>query len=63
MLSYFLEHFGSVEYIETVFEIYFQDPQFGYYFLVLTSQRLLQNIDRLQKQVAAAQAATTNKIA
>ena len=48
---------------DRLLEIYFQDPQFGYYFLVLTSQRLLQNIDRLQKQLAAARTATTNKIA
>ena len=38
---------------DRLLEIYFQDPQFGYYFLVLTSQRLLQNIDRLQKQLAS----------
>jgi hypothetical protein len=30
---------------------------------VLTSQRLLQNIDRLQKQLATERAATTNRIA
>ena len=28
---------------EKLLEIYFQNPQFGYYFLVLTSQRLLEN--------------------
>jgi hypothetical protein len=33
-------------------EIYFQNPQFGYYFLVLTSQRLLENISRLEGVVA-----------
>jgi len=33
---------------ERLLELYFQNPQFGYYFLVLTSQRLLQNIARLQ---------------
>src|SRR4030088_1425309 len=32
---------------EKLLEIYFQNPQFGYYFLVLTSQRLLENISRL----------------
>src|ERR1700733_10274588 len=31
---------------EKLLEIYFQNPQFGYYFLVLTSQRLLQNLAR-----------------
>jgi hypothetical protein len=46
---------------EKLLEIYFQNPQFGYYFLVLTSQRLLENIARLEGIVAqhklAAQAA------
>jgi hypothetical protein len=37
---------------EKLLEIYFQNPQFGYYFLVLTSQRLLQNIARLEGIVA-----------
>src|SRR3981189_805552 len=32
---------------EKLLEIYFQNPQFGYYFLVLTSQRLLDNISAL----------------
>jgi CRP-like cAMP-binding protein len=32
---------------QRLLEIYFQNPQFGYYFLVLTSQRLLENISRL----------------
>jgi hypothetical protein len=34
---------------ERLLELYFQNPQFGYYFLVLTSQRLLQNIARAEK--------------
>jgi hypothetical protein len=33
---------------EKLLEIYFQNPQFGYYFLVLTSQRLLEDIARLE---------------
>jgi hypothetical protein len=33
---------------DRLLEIYFQNPQFGYYFLVLTSQRLLENIVRLE---------------
>ena len=33
---------------ERLLELYFQNPQFGYYFLVLTSQRLLQNIARAE---------------
>jgi hypothetical protein len=37
---------------EKLLEIYFQNPQFGYYFLVLTSQRLLQNLARAEAIVA-----------
>jgi len=61
---------------ERLLEIYFQDPQFGYYFLVLTSQRLLENIGRVQQQLKVTQdqlkaaqdqlkatQATTNRIA
>ncbi len=33
---------------DRLLELYFQNPQFGYYFLVLTSQRLLQNNARLE---------------
>jgi len=33
---------------EKLLEIYFQNPEFGYYFLRLTSERLLQNIARLE---------------
>jgi Cyclic nucleotide-binding domain len=55
-------HVLTIEY-EKLLEIYFQNPQFGYYFLVLTSHRLLENIGRLegivaQNKLAAAQAAT-----
>jgi Cyclic nucleotide-binding domain len=44
-------HVLTVTY-EKLLEIYFQNPQFGYYFLVLTSQRLLENIARLEGIVA-----------
>src|SRR6202165_1808725 len=37
---------------EKLLEIYSQNPQFGYYFLTLTSQRLLENISRLERTVA-----------
>src|SRR4029077_16429292 len=37
---------------ERLLEIYFQSPQFGYYFLVLTSQRLLENIARMEGIIA-----------
>ena len=52
---------------ERLLEIYFQNPQFGYYFLVLTSRRLLENISRLEadltqekatRQTAAVQSIT-----
>src|SRR6266576_3253969 len=42
---------------EKLLEIYFQNPQFGYYFLVLTSQRLLENIARLEGIVVQEKAA------
>lgn len=45
---------------EKLLEIYFQNPQFGYYFLVLTSQRLLENISRLEAIVAQNKAAQIN---
>jgi CRP-like cAMP-binding protein len=41
---------------ERLLEIYFQNPQFGYYFLVLTSQRLLENISRLEETIKRQQA-------
>lgn len=40
---------------ERLLELYFQNPQFGYYFLVLTSQRLLENIARLEGTIAQQQ--------
>jgi hypothetical protein len=51
---------------ERLLEIYFQNPQFGYYFLVLTSRRLLENISRLEgiiAQTAGPQAAASSDIA
>ena len=42
---------------EKLLEIYFQNPQFGYYCLVLTSQRLLENISRLDGIIAQERAA------
>jgi Cyclic nucleotide-binding domain len=33
---------------DKLLEVYFQNPEFGYYFLRLTSERLLQNNERLQ---------------
>ena len=33
-------------------ELYFQNPEFGFYFLRLTSERLFQNISRLEDELA-----------
>jgi Cyclic nucleotide-binding domain len=41
---------------ERLLEIYFQNPQFGYYFLVLSSQRLLENNQRLQEDISRLEA-------
>ena len=41
---------------ERLLEIYFQNPQFGYYFLVLTSQRLLENNQRLEENISRLEA-------
>jgi CRP-like cAMP-binding protein len=43
---------------EKLLEIYFQNPQFGYYFLVLTSQRLLENLARAESIIAQHKIAT-----
>jgi len=42
---------------EKLLEVYFQNPQFGYYFMSLTTQRLLENIARLEATVAQYQKA------
>jgi hypothetical protein len=46
---------GQVLFIiyDKVRELYFQDPDFGFYLLKLTSERLLQNIARLESEVEA----------
>jgi hypothetical protein len=41
----------SIEY-DKLLEIYFQNPEFGYYFLILTSQRLLENNAKLEATIA-----------
>jgi len=38
---------------EKLLELYFQNPEFGYYFLRLTTQRLMQNISRLEGIIEA----------
>jgi Cyclic nucleotide-binding domain len=41
----------TIEY-DKLLEIYFQNPEFGYYFLILTSQRLLENNEKLEAIIA-----------
>ena len=55
-------HVLSITY-EKLLEIYFQNPQFGYYFLVLTSQRLLENIARLEAILAQSKVAQQPAVA
>ncbi len=37
---------------DKLLELYFQNPEFGYYFLRLSSERLLQNVARLEAIIA-----------
>ena len=37
---------------DKLLELYFQNPEFGYYFLRLTTERLMQNIARLEENLA-----------
>jgi cyclic nucleotide-binding protein len=37
---------------DRLLELYFQNPEFGYYFLRLTTERLMQNINRLEGSLA-----------
>lgn len=47
-------HCLSITY-DKVRELYFENPEFGFHFLRLTSQRLLQNVARLEAQLVARQ--------
>ena len=42
---------------EKLLELYFQNPEFGYYFLRLTAERLMENYRRLEARVQASEAA------
>jgi CRP-like cAMP-binding protein len=46
---------------EKLLELYFQNPEFGYYFLRLTSERLMQNISRLEAEIEANKAALSDQ--
>jgi cyclic nucleotide-binding protein len=41
---------------DRLLELYFQNPEFGYYFLRLTAERLMQNTSRLETTLAESQA-------
>jgi hypothetical protein len=41
---------------DKVRELYFQNPQFGFFFLHLISERMFQNIDRLERRLEAREA-------
>ena len=38
---------------DKVLELYFQNPSFGFYLLRLASERLLQNVDRMERMIEA----------
>jgi CRP/FNR family cyclic AMP-dependent transcriptional regulator len=44
---------------DKVSELYFQNPTFGFYFLKLTSERLLQNVKRLERELESRPKAAT----
>jgi Cyclic nucleotide-binding domain len=48
---------------DKVRELYFQNPTFGFYFLRLTSERLMQNIARLDAALAQKHSATSTPVA
>jgi CRP/FNR family transcriptional regulator, cyclic AMP receptor protein len=45
---------------EELRQLYFQNPEFGFYFLRLTSQRLFQNMDRMEQELIEARAAQSS---
>ena len=45
---------------EQVKQLCYQNPQFGFYFLQLTTRRLFENIASLERELAACQVATTS---
>ncbi len=46
---------------EKLLELYFQNPEFGYYFLRLTAERLMENYRRLEARVQASEAAAASE--
>jgi CRP/FNR family cyclic AMP-dependent transcriptional regulator len=45
---------------EHVKQLYYQNPQFGFYFIQLASRRLFENIARLERELAACKAANAS---
>jgi len=56
---------GEVMFItyDRLLELYFQNPDFGYYFLRLTTERLMQNINRLEGMLAETRAQLAESVA
>jgi CRP-like cAMP-binding protein len=56
---------GEVLFItyDRLLELYFQNPDFGYYFLKLTTERLMQNINRLEASLAETRAQLATALA
>jgi len=45
---------------EQVKQLYYQNTQFGFYFIQLTTRRLFENISRLERELAACKAASSS---
>jgi len=46
---------------DKLLELYFQNPEFGYYFLRLTTERLMQNIARLEGRSSRTRRPSSNR--
>jgi CRP/FNR family cyclic AMP-dependent transcriptional regulator len=46
---------------DQIMQLYYQNPEFGFYFLQLISKRLFENIARLENEVAALRPATAKE--
>jgi CRP-like cAMP-binding protein len=46
--------------LEQVKQLYYQNTQFGFYFIQLTTRRLFENISRLERELAACKAASAS---
>jgi CRP/FNR family cyclic AMP-dependent transcriptional regulator len=48
---------------DQVKQLYYQNPQFGFYFIQLTTRRLFENIARLERELAACKSASSLRAA